>query len=310
MRKKALELPEEGVPPEVMRLVPLDNSLEKIQMQKAATPVPRPDGLQEAADILNSTKANAVVCEKGSFDEGDINAQRIEAVRSFVQRLDETCVHDGVDDASNSSEEGQNSTSAGLMITPKRPTSPPDGFKSHQDAPEGLEDAPDEISKRPKEPHALSTEPVVKRSRRSKRPKEPHALSSEPVVKRSRRSVKSPGEKKLEDKVLRETPMQKLTHQQNERLVRVQGKLQEASLLLHALICESSKHKGTKVPSNMLDKAKAVAAELVKLVTMASDMHATDKTPEGMIPVFWKDAKHATHVAKDVSAKMSSLIVD
>ena len=104
--------------------------------------------------------------------------------------------------------------------------------------------------------------------------------------------------------------MQKLTLQQNELLVRDQGKLQEASLLLHAMICESSKHKGTKIPSNMLDEAKAVAAELVKLVTMASDMHATDKTPQGMIPVFWKDAKHAIHVAKDVSAKMSSLIVD
>ena len=104
--------------------------------------------------------------------------------------------------------------------------------------------------------------------------------------------------------------MQKLTLQQNELLVRDQGKLQEASLLLHAMICESSKHKGTKIPSNMLDEAKAVAAELVKLVTMASDMHATDKTPEGMIPVFWKDATHAIGVAQDVSAKMSLLIVD
>eukprot|EP00959_Pyramimonas_sp_CCMP1952_P128315 2683048-Pyramimonas_sp.AAC.1 len=45
VRRKAMELPEEGVPPEVMRLVPLDDALEKIQMQKAATPVPRPDGL-------------------------------------------------------------------------------------------------------------------------------------------------------------------------------------------------------------------------------------------------------------------------
>ncbi|CAK0866693.1 unnamed protein product [Prorocentrum cordatum] len=103
VRRKALELPENDVPAEIMRLAPLDDALEKIQMQKAATPVPRPDGLQEAADILDSTKGNAVVVEKSSFDEGDINSQRIEALRSFVQRLDEDCVHDGADNASSDS---------------------------------------------------------------------------------------------------------------------------------------------------------------------------------------------------------------
>ena len=113
VRQKALDLPDEGVPPEVMRMVPLDDSLEKIQMQKAATPVPRPDGLHDAADILNSTKANAVVCEKSSFDEGDINAQRIEAIRSFVQRLDGACIHTGSDETSNSSEEDGSGEVAG-----------------------------------------------------------------------------------------------------------------------------------------------------------------------------------------------------
>ena len=113
VRKKALELPVEGVPPEVMRMVPLDDSLEKIQMQKAATPVPRPDGLQDAADILSSTKANAVVCEKSSFDEGDINAQRIEALRCFVQRLDDACIHERSDETSNSSEEDGGEEEAG-----------------------------------------------------------------------------------------------------------------------------------------------------------------------------------------------------
>eukprot|EP00959_Pyramimonas_sp_CCMP1952_P223071 4663617-Pyramimonas_sp.AAC.2 len=103
VRRKALELPENDVPAEIMRLVPLDDALDKIQMQKAATPVPRPDGLQEAADILDSTKGNAVVVEKSSFDEGDINSQRIEALRSFVQRLDEDCVHDGADNTSSDS---------------------------------------------------------------------------------------------------------------------------------------------------------------------------------------------------------------
>ncbi|CAK0800914.1 unnamed protein product, partial [Prorocentrum cordatum] len=64
-----------------------------------------PDGVREAADILESTKTNAVVCEKSSFDEGDINAQRIEAVRTFVQRLDEECAHGDANGTSDSSEE-------------------------------------------------------------------------------------------------------------------------------------------------------------------------------------------------------------
>eukprot|EP00959_Pyramimonas_sp_CCMP1952_P219768 4594837-Pyramimonas_sp.AAC.1 len=43
VRKKAAELPEHDAPPEIMRSMPLDDALGKMQMQKAATPVPRPD---------------------------------------------------------------------------------------------------------------------------------------------------------------------------------------------------------------------------------------------------------------------------
>ena len=136
------------------------------------------------------------------------------------------------------------------------------------------------------------------------------AAGTEPVVKRRRINVKRPEEKKPEDKVLRETPMKKLSHKQNERLVCVRGKLQETSLLLHASIREVSKHKGTKVPTNTLDKAKAVTAEIMKLVTMASDIHATGKMPGGMFPSFFEDAKQAIDVAKEVSAKMNSLLVE
>ena len=136
------------------------------------------------------------------------------------------------------------------------------------------------------------------------------AADSEPVVKRRRSNVKRPGEKKPDEKVRRKTPMRNLTSMQNERLVYVQGRLQEASVLLNASIREASKHKGTQVPTNTLDKAKAVTAEIVKLVTMASDMHATGKTPRGMFPYFFEDAKHAIDVAKEVFPKMNSLIVD
>ena len=41
LRKKALQLPEQGVPPELISLLPNDNSFEKLRMQKAATPVER-----------------------------------------------------------------------------------------------------------------------------------------------------------------------------------------------------------------------------------------------------------------------------
>ena len=104
--------------------------------------------------------------------------------------------------------------------------------------------------------------------------------------------------------------MSKLTHMQNERLVYIQGKLQGTSVLLRASIREASKHKGTKVPTNTLDKAKAVAAKIVKLVKMASDIHATGKRPRGMLPSFFQDAKQAIDVANEVSAKMSSLLAD
>eukprot|EP00959_Pyramimonas_sp_CCMP1952_P430094 9008003-Pyramimonas_sp.AAC.1 len=60
LRQKAADLPDGEVPPEIMRLAPLGNALDKIHMQKAATPVPCPDGLQEAAEILEATKGNAV----------------------------------------------------------------------------------------------------------------------------------------------------------------------------------------------------------------------------------------------------------
>ena len=136
------------------------------------------------------------------------------------------------------------------------------------------------------------------------------ATDTEPVVKRRRIDVKKPGDKKLDDKVHKETPMSKLTHTQDERLVCVQSKLQDTFVLLHASFREASKHKGTKVPNNTLDKAKAITAEIVKFVTMASDIHAAGKMPRGMFLPFLEDAKRAIDVAKEVSAKMSSLLVD
>ena len=57
-------------------------------------------------------------------------------------------------------------------------------------------------------------------------------------------------------------------------------------------------------------QAKALTTEIVKLVVMASDMHAIGKTPQAMFSSLYQDVKHAIDVAKEVCAKMSSLIVD
>ena len=43
---------------------------------------------------------------------------------------------------------------------------------------------------------------------------------------------------------------------------------------------------------------------------MASDMHATGKTFRGVFPSCFEDAKHVIDGAKEVSAKMSWVIVD
>ena len=42
MREKAQGLPENGVPPEMIRLLPDDDLQDKIQPQKSATTVPMP----------------------------------------------------------------------------------------------------------------------------------------------------------------------------------------------------------------------------------------------------------------------------
>ena len=84
---KARELPENGVPPEIVSVIAHDSSLDKIQVQKAATPVDGRGDLHRAAELIAQTRPNAVVLEKSSYDEADINAQRISALRTFAEQL-------------------------------------------------------------------------------------------------------------------------------------------------------------------------------------------------------------------------------
>ena len=87
VREKALRLPESGVPPEIVQLLQHDADLDKVQVQKAATPVPGRTDVATAAASLGQGCPNAVVLEKSSTDDSDINAQRIAALRHLRDKL-------------------------------------------------------------------------------------------------------------------------------------------------------------------------------------------------------------------------------
>ena len=66
---------ENDVPLETIRLLPQDASLDKIEMQKHTTPVPIAKSVEEAAEMIETKKINAVVNERSTEDEVDINAR-------------------------------------------------------------------------------------------------------------------------------------------------------------------------------------------------------------------------------------------
>ena len=77
--KRAALLPEKGVPPEVCRYLSLDDSISKLQVQKAAAPVEgrSPDWNTQAAQEFAAQRPNAVVLERSSHGEIDtVEAQK------------------------------------------------------------------------------------------------------------------------------------------------------------------------------------------------------------------------------------------
>ena len=66
VRLKAAELPVHGVPKEILHLVPHDTDLDKVQVQKAATPAGARQDIEVAGRSLSASKPNAVVMEKSS----------------------------------------------------------------------------------------------------------------------------------------------------------------------------------------------------------------------------------------------------
>ena len=79
---KAAQLPEDAVPEEVIAVLPLDNALNQIIRQKAATPV-REAMPQEFRHMM---KPNAVVAEKTSVGLTDVNASHVSALQATATK--------------------------------------------------------------------------------------------------------------------------------------------------------------------------------------------------------------------------------
>ena len=104
---KAAQLPEDAVPEEVIAVLPVDNALNQIIRQKAATPVreamPSHDLAQEFRHMM---KPNAVVAEKTSVGLTDVNASHVSALQATATKSsgDGECFGQGTDCWTNSSQ--------------------------------------------------------------------------------------------------------------------------------------------------------------------------------------------------------------
>ena len=87
VRRKAEQLPENGVPGEVLRMVAHDSDLDRVQVQKAATPVEARASVEDAGRAIARAVPNAVVEERSSYVDADVNAQRVAAVRHIAESL-------------------------------------------------------------------------------------------------------------------------------------------------------------------------------------------------------------------------------
>jgi hypothetical protein len=87
VREKAKHLPSNGIPPELISLLPNDNSFEKLQVQKAATPVAGMKERDEIKECFEDERPNAVVLERSSAEGADIEERRASAMFSSVKQL-------------------------------------------------------------------------------------------------------------------------------------------------------------------------------------------------------------------------------
>ena len=85
MEQKAEQLPKDGVPPEIVRLLPHDTTLDKLMVQKNATPCDGARGsVGAAARDIGLRTPNAVAMEKSSVDEVDHNKLRAGAFANLA----------------------------------------------------------------------------------------------------------------------------------------------------------------------------------------------------------------------------------
>jgi hypothetical protein len=88
VREKAKQLPQQGIPPELVSLLPKDDAYEKMRAQTAATPVEgMKSGPEEAGVSIGTERPNAVVLERSALEEGDLKIRRESAVRALVANI-------------------------------------------------------------------------------------------------------------------------------------------------------------------------------------------------------------------------------
>ena len=101
-------LSEDGIPKELLHLFEKsDASLEKLQPQKAATPV---GGRVTEGDAFKDMRPNAVTDERSGQMDGDMNSNRVSAFQRLVQKL-----QSGKEDAEKLKEELVVSTGNQMM---------------------------------------------------------------------------------------------------------------------------------------------------------------------------------------------------
>ena len=87
MYSQAEALPEDGVPEELVAILPYDNDLNRIMRQKAATPVREEMAVDDlAVELKDMMKPNVVVAEKTSVGLTDVNAQHVSALQATSGR--------------------------------------------------------------------------------------------------------------------------------------------------------------------------------------------------------------------------------
>ena len=78
-------LPEDGIPKELLSFFERsDASLDKLQPQKAATPI---GGRTNEIDAFKGSRPNAVTDERAGIEGGDINSKSVSAIHTLVQKL-------------------------------------------------------------------------------------------------------------------------------------------------------------------------------------------------------------------------------